>query len=154
MSGFWIPGEGWAAPQTAYDDERARRRVAAGTAPPEPPGSPYYVPAKPPGPVAGAIEALVEVVTEPVLSAAEKARQWLVSELTTDPIPSLELQERARKARISWRTIRRVAKAAGVRVFKKGAQWFWELPAEDGPSKGGRIPARPSRRKVIADPFA
>jgi hypothetical protein len=43
MSGFWIPGEGWSAPVSAYADEQARRRVAAGSPLPEPPGSPYFV---------------------------------------------------------------------------------------------------------------
>jgi hypothetical protein len=102
---------------------------------PEPKGSPYYVaPVAPP-----TIPAAPQPVAppEPVLSAAEKAKAFLLSELAVDALPSLELQERAARAGVKWRTIRRVAKAVGVRVFRRGnGPWMWGLTADDRENDG------------------
>jgi hypothetical protein len=94
--------------------------------PREPVNSPYYI--KPP---------LVEVVDAPVepvveLSPGQRARAFLVEQLTPDPVPSLNLQARAKAAGIAWRTIRNVQKAIGVKVFKdKAGPWMWSLREED-----------------------
>jgi hypothetical protein len=94
---------------------------------------PYRVP--PPAKVVA--EAVAYVLPVPAESAAEKAKAFLLSELVIDAVPSLELQERAERAGVKWRTIRRVAKAVGVRVFRRGnGPWMWGLTADDRENDG------------------
>jgi hypothetical protein len=88
---------------------------------------PYAVP-EPPKPVPELVPA------EPVIELApgQRARQFLLAELAVDPVPSLELQAKAKVAGIAWRTIRNVQKSVGVRVFKdKSGPWMWSLKEED-----------------------
>jgi hypothetical protein len=75
---------------------------------------------------------VAEPVPERVLSAAERGKAFLATELAVDPVPTVELQERALKAGISWSTVRRVRHAAGVSVFKDGrGAWMWSLREGD-----------------------
>jgi hypothetical protein len=84
-----------------------------------------------------AVPAVVEAVpVAPEPSAADKAKAFLVEALTPDPVASLELQARAKAVGIAWRTIRRVAEAVGVRVFKRGrGEWMRGLK-DDQPDDG------------------
>jgi hypothetical protein len=102
---------------------------------PEPARSPYYIPPRMMAPPVPA-EVSSEPAGEPVLTAGERAKAFLLSELAADAVASLELQGRAREAGIAWRTIRRVAKAAGAKVFKRGrGEWMWSLK-DDQPDDG------------------
>jgi hypothetical protein len=120
--GTWIPGEGWMTFGRAHVWE------------PEPfvpvsdpdPRSPYHIPSQ-----HVPVEAAAEPVPEPVLTPGERAKAWLAAELAVDPVPSLELQERARKAGITLSTLRRVAKQVPVEVYRDAAQWYWRLPDKD-----------------------
>jgi hypothetical protein len=121
MSGTWIPGEGWMTFGRAHVWE------------PEPfvpvsdpnPRSPYHIPSQ-----HVAVEA-AEPAPERVLTAAERAKAFLLAELAVDAVPSLELQERAQKAGITLSTLRRMAKATGIRKVKQGlGGWAWAMPDE------------------------
>jgi hypothetical protein len=97
--------------------------------------------ALPPRPVKAPAEPVAMPEPEPVLTAADKAKAFLVEALTPDPVPSLELQAWAEAAGVSWRTIRRVAKAAGVKVYRQGrGAWFWSLPPADDRGDDGSLP--------------
>jgi hypothetical protein len=127
----WVPGHGYM--QFSGRHYPAPEEEFVPVSDPDP-RSPYHIPAVPVPPVSA------EPAVEPVLSAAEKAKAFLVAELAVDPVPSLRLQERASEAGIKWRTIRRVAKAVGVRVFKDGrGAWMWGL--KDNRSDDGQEPA-------------
>jgi hypothetical protein len=114
---------------------------------------PYRMPEPPPRPV---MVPVAEVPAEPVVepTPGQRAEAFLQEVLTPDAVPALKVQAMAKDASVAARTLRRARERMKVRTFKRSGVWWWQLAAEDGPSKGGRIPARPSRRKVIADPFA
>jgi hypothetical protein len=88
------------------------------------PRSPYHIPAQ-------HVPAEVPVV-EPVveLTPGAKARAWLAAELADgEPVASVGLLERAVKAGITLSTVRRMAKAMGIRKIKQGrGPWCWAMP--------------------------
>jgi hypothetical protein len=102
------------------------------------------------------VEPVVMSPPEPVdtRSALDRAADWPREALTPDPVPATQIAALAETAQVKPRTLRRAFQKIGAQTFKRSGAWWWQLAAEDGPSKGGRIPARPLRRKVIADPFA
>ncbi len=55
---------------------------------------------------------------------------FLLGLLAGGPIKSTDVIERARKVRISKRTLDRAKYKLGVRSRKNGSQWYWELPTE------------------------
>lgn len=63
------------------------------------------------------------------------AKRFLVDLLSDGPLPSKQVEEDAKGAGFSWATIRRAAKAIGVKPRKeggafggRGAAWKWHLP--------------------------
>jgi hypothetical protein len=106
------------------------RRIYVSTEPYVPvsdpnPRSPYHIP---PPPVEDAQKCAPTVAMTP----GAKARAWLAAELAVEPVPSLELQERAREAGITLSTLRRIAKAMGLRKIKQGrGPWCWAMPEDD-----------------------
>jgi hypothetical protein len=120
---------------------------------PEPKGSPYYI-----GPVPRVVRVpLAEVPAEPTVepTPGQRAEAFLRDVLTPDPVPVTQVEAMAADAQVKPRTLRRARAALKVQTYKRGGQWWLKLPDdEDGPVKGGRIPARPRRRKSIAGPLA
>jgi hypothetical protein len=108
------------------DMDAIARRVVCGPPRVEPANSPYYVP--PPEPVAVALP--VET-PRPELTPGQRAEALLREVLAVDPVPATEVQRLAENASIAVRTLRRARERMKVRVFKKGAQWWWELPGEE-----------------------
>jgi hypothetical protein len=104
------------------------KRVVCGTHV-EPRRSPYYV--EPPEPIAPKVPVVEPVPGEPELTPGQKAEKFLRDVLVPDPVPALEVQAMAKDASIALRTLRRARERMNVRVFKKGAQWFWELPGSE-----------------------
>ncbi len=83
------------------------------------------------------------------------ACDWLREVLVPDAVPVLRVEELAGQAGIKPRTLRRAREKARVQTFKRAGVWWLKLPGdEDGHEKGGRIPARPRRRKPIAGQLA
>jgi hypothetical protein len=111
--------------------------------PNEPANSPYFVP--PPMP-AEAVAAELPAEPEPQISALDAAVAWLRDVLAIDPVPATEVARLAKDASIAARTLRR-AFQKWVQTFKRAGAWWWQLPTEDGPAKGGRIRRRPRPRK-------
>lgn len=63
-----------------------------------------------------------------------EAEEWLTDLLTAGPVASKTIQEEAKKAGLSFRTVRRAKerlKAIDYKVPGKGGQWMWMLPTEE-----------------------
>lgn len=89
-----------------------------------------YKPAPDPVPV----EVAVEVpAVEPARRLVDVAVEWLERALVPDGLPSVEAAQRAVEAGITPSTLKRAAKALGVRKVKNGrAEWWWKLPEKEG----------------------
>jgi hypothetical protein len=91
---------------------------------------PYAVPEPPkpvPEPVTGS-----ELLPVVELPPGERAKAWLIEQLTPGDVPTVELQARAESAGISWSTIRQKRKAAGARVYKDGVgPWMWSIEEDE-----------------------
>jgi hypothetical protein len=100
--------------------------------PNEPPNSPYYIP--PPVAVVPIPATVPEpVAPEPKVSALEAAAGWLEVALVPDGMMVAEVQERAHKAGIAPRTLRRAAERLHVVRAKQGVGgWHWSLPEQAG----------------------
>jgi hypothetical protein len=108
-------------------------------------------------PVAPVPEPVVVVLVEPAVEVlpVDAAVAFLLATLTPDAVLVKDVEAMAERASIKPRTLRRARVKAKVQTYKRGGQWWLKLPDdEDGPVKGGRIPARLRRRKSIADPLA
>ena len=60
-------------------------------------------------------------------TAAERAYEFLVAELTGAVISANDIFDMANERDISGRTLKRAKSAAGVRSFKKDNKWFWTI---------------------------
>lgn len=62
----------------------------------------------------------------------DEAEAWLAEQLAVGPVPSEDLQRRARADGVAWRTVRRAKDALEVSArrhgFGEGSKWIWELP--------------------------
>jgi hypothetical protein len=59
-----------------------------------------------------------------------KARRLLETKLAHGAVAAVEIMELAENEGISFKTFKRVKDALGVISFKRGGQWFWDLPIE------------------------
>ncbi len=108
---------------------------------PPPAVRPQPMPARVPEPVAA----------EPNVSALDTAAGWLERELTPDGLMVTEVKERAHKAGIAPRTLRRAAERLRVVKAKQGVGgWLWTLAEEGEPTQHGRLPARRRKREMSA----
>jgi hypothetical protein len=72
-------------------------------------------------------------------SALTEAKEFLISELSRNPVSAKAIKKSAREAEISERTLRRAKQVLGVRSEKEGdGSWTWSLP--DKEPEGGHIP--------------
>jgi hypothetical protein len=119
----WIPGEGWITFGRHFALELPEYVPVSDPNP----RSPYHIPAQ-----HVPVEAAAEPVPEPVLTPGERAKAWLAAELAEgEPVASVGLLERAQKAGITLSTLRRMAKAMGIRKVKQGlGGWGWAMPDE------------------------
>jgi putative DNA primase/helicase len=67
----------------------------------------------------------------------EAATAWLTDILANGPVATTSIQEAAKSAGLSWRTVRRASEELKVKIHKSsfGGGWTWRLtrpPAEDG----------------------
>lgn len=76
-----------------------------------------------------------ELLTDPneqadeYASAEDEAADFLRQVLCDDVVPSKQVEAEAKEAGIAWRTVRRAAKALGVKPRKgDGGKWYWSLP--------------------------
>lgn len=70
-----------------------------------------------------------EPAVEPARRLVDVAADWLERALVPDGLPSVEAAQRAVAAGITLSTLKRAAKALGVRKVKNGrAEWWWKLP--------------------------
>jgi len=60
-------------------------------------------------------------------TAAERAYEFLITELTDIVISANDIFDMASERDISGRTLKRAKTAAGVRSFKKDNKWFWTI---------------------------
>ena len=63
---------------------------------------------------------------------AEASVEWLREQLVHGPLPTRELENRARDAGMSWASVRRAQQRMGIKPRKVGfgQGWLWGLPAE------------------------
>lgn len=63
---------------------------------------------------------------------SDEAYAWLAQVLAKGPVPTVEIQQRARADGVSWRTVERAKDRLGVRSRRHGfgdaGRWAWELP--------------------------
>ncbi len=70
---------------------------------------------------------LGQPVNSDELTARGEAREFLRTELADGPVAAKRLEATAKAADLSWRTVQRAKKQAGVRSRKVGTEWMWEL---------------------------
>ena len=63
-------------------------------------------------------------------SALSEAKEFLSQELGDGSVPAERVEDDARGAQISMRTLKRAKRALGVKSRKRGDVWYWELPQE------------------------
>ena len=63
---------------------------------------------------------------------AEASAEWLREQLVHGPLPTREVENRARDAGMSWASVRRAQQRLGIKPRKAGfgEGWLWELPDE------------------------
>ncbi len=61
-------------------------------------------------------------------SALSQAQDFLVVLLKEGPCPTKYVEEQAKAAGISWRTVRRASEALEVQKKKVIDRWYWEMP--------------------------
>lgn len=62
------------------------------------------------------------------VSALRGAEDFLIEILNEGPSPTKYLEERAKEAGVSWRTVRRASETLGVRKSKIEDAWYWRKP--------------------------
>jgi len=62
------------------------------------------------------------------VSALRGAEDFLIEILNEGPSPTKYLEERAKEAGVSWRTVRRASETLGVRKTKVEDAWYWRKP--------------------------
>jgi hypothetical protein len=67
-------------------------------------------------------------------SARQRAAEWLGEHLGAGSLAVTELQRRAHRDGVSWRTIRRAQKKLGIRPRNSASGWSWSLPASKAPA--------------------
>jgi putative DNA primase/helicase len=70
-------------------------------------------------------------------SERDAACAFLAAELEDGPVPTKELQQRARDAGIAWRTLERAKSKMGVEARRSGAAWEWLISSPPTPSGEG-----------------
>jgi len=58
----------------------------------------------------------------------KEAVEFLKDVLSKGPLPSSEIQEKAEDKKFSFRTLRYAKDELGIRAYREGEKWFWELP--------------------------
>jgi len=72
-------------------------------------------------------------------SALTEAKEFLLSQLRSHPISARQVKKDVEEADISYRTLKRVKQALGVRSEKESeGSWTWILPGEK--AEGGQAP--------------
>lgn len=66
--------------------------------------------------------------SEEPATAQTEAEEFLITLLREGPSPTKYVEEQAREAGISWRTVRRASDALGIRKRKLNGAWYWERP--------------------------
>jgi hypothetical protein len=54
---------------------------------------------------------------------------WLREQLALEPASAVDIERRAKGAKISPRTLRRAREKLGVKARRRGGGWWWSLPA-------------------------
>ena len=67
-------------------------------------------------------------------TAAQRAQDFLIAELTGKAIPASDVFEMADERDISDRTLKRAKPKAGVRSFRKENRWFWTIGSDSDES--------------------
>ncbi len=62
----------------------------------------------------------------------EEAAEWLRQVLSAGPLPSGEVERRAREAGFAIMTLRRAKTALGITPYREGATWMVRLPEDTG----------------------
>lgn len=78
------------------------------------------------------------------------ACRFLGDLLCGGPMAAREVEEKVEESEHSWRTVQRAKAELGVRSFRQGGAWFWELPATL-PEAG--CPVRAEGDGIDTDPF-
>lgn len=85
-----------------------------------------------PEPVAMTAQEAMEALPKP--TPREDAAEWLKQLLSVKPLPSSEVERRAREAGFAPRTLQRAKAALGIISDREGTGWLWRLP--DTPMHG------------------
>jgi hypothetical protein len=92
----------------------------------------------PPQTVAAVVSVASPIPAQKPPTAKARAIEWLGTVLANGPVPSIAVEALAKEAGFSARTLRRAAKAAGVRHIRNGRKnWDWALRSA-GPVAGQR----------------
>ena len=73
-------------------------------------------------------EQLLEAPRRPEDPNAISPRAFIEEALAAGPVRTTELREQAEEAGVSWRSVERLKKAAGIRADKRSDGWYWEPP--------------------------
>ena len=84
----------------------------------------------------GAVHVALEDALRPATaegeSALKVAKDWLTEILKNSVIPSKDVEEAAKKAGLSWATVRRAADDLRIKKTREGfgsdGHWMWSLP--------------------------
>ena len=78
-----------------------------------------------------------DITTDEILSGKPKqesqfakARRLLETKLAHGPVLAVEIMQLADEEGISFKTFKRAKDALGVISFRRGGQWYWELPVD------------------------
>jgi hypothetical protein len=77
-----------------------------------------------------------DVAGSEACSAIEEAIEWLQQLLAGGAMPATLVQAEAEAAGLSWATVRRAKKVAGIETYREGGKgkaghWFWRLPPKE-----------------------
>jgi hypothetical protein len=76
--------------------------------------------------VTHAVDAVKEVVKR--VKPIERAMTWLADQLALEPGSAVDIEHRAKAAKINPRTLRRAREKLGVKARRRGGGWWWSLP--------------------------
>jgi nucleotidyltransferase/DNA polymerase involved in DNA repair len=77
------------------------------------------------------VEHVKEAVRQTVkkVKPIEKAMAWLADQLALEPASAVDIERRAKGAKINARTLRRARERLGVKARRRGGGWWWTLPS-------------------------
>jgi putative DNA primase/helicase len=81
--------------------------------------------------VTGTTDVRPEAILEVQRPGEIGPKAFLDEFLGDDPVPVRELQAEADNAGVSWRSIEKVKKDAGIRSVKEGNAWYWQAPKKE-----------------------